>query len=227
MASPRQFRQIRFALPAGSTQILLVRHGESEPVIEGEDHPMRDGHGDPALSPDGRDQAERLGARLAAEAGAPDGSRRVDALYVTTLRRTAQTAAPLAARLAIEPRVEADLREVHLGEWEGGSFRQKVLEGDPIALRMRDEQRWEVVPGAERDADFARRVRAGVERIAAAHPDGRVVVVAHGGTIGSVLAQATGSTPFAFALVDNASISEIVVTPERWILRRFNDTTHL
>ena len=26
---------------------------------------------------------------------------------------------------------------------------------------------------------------------------------------------------------DNASISKIVVTPERWILRGYNDTAHL
>jgi len=35
------------------------------------------------------------------------------------------------------------------------------------------------------------------------------------------------SADFAFVGVDNASISEIVVMPERWILRRFNDTAHL
>ena len=224
MAAPRQFPQIRFAVPAGGTQLLLVRHGESEAVIEGRDHPLVDGHGDPALSPQGREQAVMVGERLAAEAdtGAP-----IDAIYVTTLRRTVQTAAPLAARLGLEPEVEADLREVHLGEWEGGSFRQMVIERHPLAVQMASEQRWEVVPGAERDADFAARVRAGVERIVAAHPDQRVVVVAHGGTIGSVLAQATGSTPFAFATADNGSISELVVAGDRWILRRYNDTSHL
>ncbi|HEY5154211.1 MAG TPA: histidine phosphatase family protein [Acidimicrobiales bacterium] len=219
MAEPKVFRQHRFQRPPGATEILLVRHGESEPVVEGQDHAVTDGHGDPALSPEGRQQAERLGARLASEP--------IDAIYVTTLRRTAETAAPLAARLGIAPRVEADLREVHLGEWEAGLFRQKVAEGDPIAVRMGAEQSWEVVPGAEKDAAFNARVRAGLERVVAAHPDQLVVVVAHGGTIGALLAQATGSQPFAFGFTDNASISGLVVTPERWILRRYNDTVHL
>jgi probable phosphoglycerate mutase len=41
-----------------------------------------------------------------------------------------------------------------------------------------------------------------------------------------MLSQATGSTAFAFTS-DNTGISQLVVTPERWILRRFNDTAHL
>jgi len=196
-----------------------VRHGESEPVIEGQDHELKDGHGDPALSPEGRVQAERVGERLA---GQP-----IDAIYVTTLRRTAETAAPLADRLGIEPRVEADLREVYLGEWEAGLFRQKTAERDPLAVRMWTEQSWEVIPGAEKDAAFGTRVRTGLDRVAAAHPDQLVVVVAHGGTIGALLSQATHSQPFAFAGADNASISELVVLDDRWILRRFNDTSHL
>ena len=219
MADPKQFRQYRFERPPGATNILLVRHGESEPVIEGQDHELKDGHGDPALSPEGRVQAERVGERLA---GQP-----IDAIYVTTLRRTAETAAPLADRLGIEPRVEPDLREVYLGEWEAGLFRQKTAERDPLAVRMWTEQSWEVIPGAEKDAAFGTRVRTGLDRVTAAHPDQLVVVVAHGGTIGALLSQATHSQPFAFAGADNASISELVVLDDRWILRRFNDTSHL
>ena len=59
----------------------------------------------------------------------------ISAIYVTTLQRTAQTAAPLAARLGITPRVEPDLREVGLGDWEG-SFRRHIAEGHPIAQEM-------------------------------------------------------------------------------------------
>jgi len=94
-------------------------------------------------------------------------------------------------------------------------------------MQMFAEQRWDVVPGAEPANDFAHRVRGAIERIAAAHVDQRVVVVAHGGTIGEILHQATDSRPFAFIGADNASISHIVVTEEGWILRRFNDTSHL
>ena len=212
------YRQIQFRLPPGAVELLLVRHGESAAAIEGEPFELVEGHGDPALAPEGRAQAELVGERLASEP--------IDAIYVSNLRRTSETAAPLAARLGMTPIVDRDLREVHLGEWESGLFRKKVLERDPVAVRMAEEQRWDVIPGAERHEDFAGRARAAVERIAAAHVDRRVAVFAHGGIIGELLSQATGATGFAFT-PDNASISQLIVTPARWIVRRFNDTAHL
>jgi probable phosphoglycerate mutase len=45
--------------------------------------------------------------------------------------------------------------------------------------------------------------------------------------IGHILAHATGSRPFAFNGADNGSISHIVLTEERIVVRRFNDTSHL
>ena len=59
------------------------------------------------------------------------------------------------------------------------------------------------------------------------HAGGRVVCFAHGGTIGTVLALATGSRPFAFIGSDNGAISSIVVAGPRWWLRGFNDRSHL
>jgi len=182
---PRRYRQVRFSAPPGSTSLLLVRHGESEEAHIGRPFPLVDGHGDPGLAPRGLAQAEAVGRRLAAEG--------VDAVVVTNLRRTAQSAAPLAGALGLVPVVEPDLREVHLGEWEGGAYRQKVVDGDPLALAMFATQRWDAIPGAESNEALARRVRAGITRIAGAHPGERVAVFAHGGTIGTVLALAAGS----------------------------------
>ncbi|NUP65752.1 MAG: histidine phosphatase family protein [Nonomuraea sp.] len=216
---PGEYRQSRFRTPPGATEILLVRHGESEPARPDRPFPLVDGQGDPALAPEGREQAERVGLRL--------GTEPIDAIYVSTLRRTSETAAPLAARLGLTPVVEPELREVHLGEWEGGLFRRMVAEGHPIAHRMSAEERWDVIPGAEPAAAFAERVRKALGRLAAAHPDQRVVAVTHGGVIAEALAAATGSRPFAFLGADNASVSHLVLTESRWILRRFNDTAHL
>ena len=221
MSSPRSFPQPRFQPPPGACELLLLRHGESAPHVDGEDFPLVDGHGDPPLSPEGREQAEQAAARLIAT------GERIAAVYVTTLQRTAQTAAPLLAALGQEAIVEPELREVFLGEWEGGEFRKRFADGDPIAVRMVTEQRWDVIPGAEPDEEFSARVRRGIERIAASHPDELVVAVVHGGVIGQVIGQASGARGFAFGGADNASLSHIVVTPERWIVRCFNDTTHL
>jgi len=216
---PAIYRQGPFRRPDGATDLVLVRHGQSEPYVAGTPFPLAGGHGDPPLSAQGHEQASQVCARLAAMG--------VEAIYVSTLRRTEETAAPLAARLRIRPRVDADLREVYLGEWEAGQYRKMVADQHPIAVRMFATQRWDVIPGAESTEDFAGRVRAVVGRMAAAHPDGRVVAFTHGGVIGQVLAMATGSKPFAFTGADNASISRIFVDGDRWIVRCYNDVAHL
>ncbi|MBV9661886.1 MAG: histidine phosphatase family protein [Acidimicrobiales bacterium] len=218
-----EFRQHRFERPPGATSILLIRHGESVPAQPGVPFPLVDGHGDPELDPVGHEQAARLGERLAR----PRNGDKITALYVTNLRRTAETAAPLVEALGIEPVVEADLREVYLGDWEGGLYRIKLAEGGPLVKRLMEEGRWAVIPGAEHDDQFAARVRSGIGRIAAAHPDELVAVFTHGGVIAQVLSEATGARRLALAGVANGSISEIVVTGDRWLVRSFNDTAHL
>lgn len=198
---------------------MLVRHGQSQAYRDGQMFPLVDGHGDPPLSPQGEAQAKLVCARLAAEG--------VDAIYVTTLRRTVQTAAPLAELCGLAMRVEPGLREVYLGEWEGGLYRKMVADGHPIALRVFTEERWDVIPGGEGPQAFADRVRSGVERIVAAHRGERVAVFTHGGVIGQVFALASGSRTFAFTSADNASISRIAVFGERFLIRAFNDASHL
>jgi probable phosphoglycerate mutase len=213
------YRQRTFPVPDGALDLLLVRHGQSEAYVEGNPFPLVDGHGDPPLSELGRAQAVRVRDRLA-EAG-------IDAIYVTTLRRTAQTAGPLAERLGLTPAVEPELREVYLGEWEGGLYRKMVADFHPIAQRMFAEERWDVIPGAESLVSFDGRVRAAIGRIAAEHSGQRVAVFTHGGVIGQALSLATGSRPFAFNAADNASVSRVIVTSPKWYIRTFNDTAHL
>ncbi|MGA1074556.1 MAG: histidine phosphatase family protein [Ilumatobacteraceae bacterium] len=221
MNAPRQIRQHRFQPAEGACEILFVRHGESAPFVEGQPFPLVGGHADPPLHPDGRVQAQQVAERLVAT------GERISAIYVTTLTRTHETAAPLAERLGLEPRVEADLREVFLGEWEGGLLRKHVLDEDPVAVRMYAEERWDAIPGGEPLADFDARIRAGVARIVAAHPNELVGAVVHGGVIGQIMNIAAGTTGFRFNGADNASIHHVVVDGDRWIIRCFNDTSHL
>jgi 2,3-bisphosphoglycerate-dependent phosphoglycerate mutase len=219
VTTPRRFSQRPYVGPPGSTELVLVRHGASADSVEGESFELVEGQGDPPLSEAGRHQAEQVALRLALEP--------VDGLYVSSLRRTAETAAALVERTGIHPVVDPDLREVYLGEWEGGLLRQKAVDGDPMFERVLREQRWDVVPGGESRDVFGGRLRRAVGRIAAAHPGGKVVVFSHGAAIGELLAQASGSDPFAFINSDNTGISRMVVTPERWIVRGYNDTAHL
>jgi probable phosphoglycerate mutase len=116
---------------------------------------------------------------------------------------------------------------VFLGEWEGGELRKKVVDGDPIAVAMFTEGRWDVIPGAESEEALRARVRAGIERIVAAHPDELVVVVVHGGVIGTIMNLATGRP----GLLVHRRRQRVDLAPrrhpDRWIVRCYNDTTHL
>jgi broad specificity phosphatase PhoE len=71
---------------------------------------------------------------------------------------------------------------------------------------------------------------AAVERIVEANRGRRIIAVVHGGVITAVLSNVARSRNFAFVSADNTSLNEIVLLPEpidRWVLRRFNDVTHL
>jgi 2,3-bisphosphoglycerate-dependent phosphoglycerate mutase len=215
----REYRQYRFSPPPGATDLILVRHGESAPARLDAPFPLVEGRSDPPLDPRGRAEAELVADRLHDE--------EVAVIYISNLRRTAETADPLATRLGLQPKVEPALAEVHLGEWEGGLFRQRVRDRHPDAIRMFEEERWDVIPGAEPMEGFRARIKGAIDTIAGAHQDQRAVVVTHGGVIGTVVSLATGSRPFAFVGADNASLTHLVVTDDRWIVRRFNDTGHL
>jgi 2,3-bisphosphoglycerate-dependent phosphoglycerate mutase len=215
------YHQRQFALPAGATEVILVRHGASAPAVPGQPFPLLDGHGDPPLAPEGEAQAEAVAERLAGES--------LSGIFVTTLQRTHQTAAPLVERTGLPFAIVPELREVRLGEWEGGEFRIRMAEGDPVALQAVAEERWDVIPGAETMEVLGQRVRTGVEMIVAmAGPDVHVAAIVHGGVIGEICRHATGSRPFAFVHAENGSLTRLIVMPGGpWLLRSFNDTAHL
>jgi probable phosphoglycerate mutase len=200
---------------------VLVRHGASAAAVPGEPFESLEGHADPPLAPEGEHQAAAVAARLAGESFA--------AIFVTPLQRTGQTAAPLARALGLEPVVVPELREVGLGEWEGGELRIRAANRDPRFFEVIEKERWDVIPGAEPAEEFAERVRAGLGKIVdATGPGAMSVAVLHGGVIGELARQATSSRPFAFVHADNCSITRLVVFGEgRQLLRSFNDVAHL
>ena len=180
----RTYPQHSWTLPGDATEVLLVRHGASQAAVAGEPFEMIEGgHADPPLAPEGEAQAQAVGARLAA---APP-----DALFVTPLQRTAQTAAPLVAATGLEPAVVPDLREVHLGDWEGGELRVRFAHRDPMVAEIFARQRWDVIPSAEPSEAFAERVAARRRAVVAqTGPGRRAVAVVHGGVIAEIARQA-------------------------------------
>jgi 2,3-bisphosphoglycerate-dependent phosphoglycerate mutase len=210
-----------FAAPLGASEVVLVRHGScTQPPPGAEDWPLGE-QNDPPLDDRGRTQAIAVCRRLEEE---PIGE-----VFVTTLRRTVETAAPLVAVTGHRPEVIAELREVVLGDWEHGEFLRRALAGDPEYQAVMRGERWDAIPGAEPAERFAQRVWRGLETVAAAaRPDSVAVVYTHSAVIAEVLRQITDSRPFAFLNVSNGSLTRIVRMPDgRWVLVSFNETAHL
>jgi len=218
----RRSFQRPFTLPRHATEIVLVRHGSTVRPGAADGSALTAGQGDPALEPVGHRQAAAVGARLAR-------SDPPAALFVSGLRRTALTAAPLAAATGLTPTVVPELNEVHLGAWEGGEFERRLAARDPQILRALAEQRWDVLPGGEDMGELATRIARGLADVVdLTGPDAVAVAFVHGGVIAEACRQATGSEPFAFLYAENGSITRLVHLPGgRWRLRGFNDVSHL
>lgn len=213
--------QAPYRVPPGSTEIILVRHGAAQDLSYGELSPPVDRRDDPPLSPLGLAQAEAVADRLEHEPFAR--------LFVTPLMRTAMTVAPLAARTGHVCEVVPELIEVYLGEWDGREYRRRAAAADELIRRVHHEERWELLPGAEPATEVAARVERGLADVARrTGPDAAAVVVVHGGIVAELCRIVTGSRPFAFLNVDNASMTRLVLGPDgRWLLRSFNEIAHL
>lgn len=215
-----EYPQTSFLPPPGSTRVTLVRHGQSAPADPDRPFELVDGHGDPHLTELGQQQAVSVANRLESEA--------IDAIYVSSLTRTHQTAAPLVGRLALDPVVERDLREVFLGDWEGGLARSMLAAGQhPAVVQFRQTVEWGSLPGAETNAELTDRTSAALARLAQDHAEEHIVCFVHGGVIAALCSHATGTHLRSFSGSDNCAIHRLVITPDRWLLRGFNDVSHL
>jgi broad specificity phosphatase PhoE len=160
------------------TIILLARHGQSDWNATR----RWQGHADRPLTDQGRDQARALGARLA--------HIELDAVYSSDLRRSADTAAEVAAAQGLDVIERPELREVDVGSWSGLT-REEAEQRFPQGFA-----RWrEGYPGWEDGESYegmTTRVLAAVLDIARGHEGGRVLVVSHGGPIRAIHAAALG-----------------------------------
>jgi broad specificity phosphatase PhoE len=157
------------------TRLLLLRHGESEWNAQG----RWQGWADPPLSELGRRQAEEAGRRLQGE-----GFTALASSDLVRARRTAELAAATMG-LAGDLHIDADLREFDVGVWSGLT-RAQIEAGWPAEFAEWRAGRRDTAPGGEARAIFVARLVAAVGRVAATFPDQTVLVISHGGAIGSL-----------------------------------------
>src|SRR3982751_5651517 len=144
--------------------LLLARHGETDWNASG----RLQGHTDRPLNDYGRRQARELADRL--------GDDGIAAIYASDLSRAKETAEIVGERLGLPVVIDADLREKNWGNWEG-------LTGD---------ERVHVEFEGESTLDHRDRVLRAVGRIVERHPEQRIVVVTHGGSLRRIQAAVNG-----------------------------------
>jgi probable phosphoglycerate mutase len=138
------------------TTLLLTRHGETDWNAER----RWQGHADVPLNDRGREQAAELAERLVGE--------RLEAIYASDLSRARVTADIVGERLGVPVADDPDLREIDVGPIEG--------------LTAEEAQAFEDWQGESKEAHAAR-ILSAIDRIARRHPNGRVLVVTHGGSM--------------------------------------------
>ena len=157
------------------TQIYLLRHGQTDWNLQG----RWQGHADIPLNAVGLEQAVRLAQTLSACG--------LQAIYASDLQRARQTAEALAQVTGLSVVVDARLREVNQGEWQGlpmAEIRQRYRRGyqdlkDPTLFAP---------PGGESLRQLCDRLLSSIQEIAIHHPDQRVAVVSHGFAVAVLLA---------------------------------------
>jgi broad specificity phosphatase PhoE len=160
------------------TTIFLARHGESDWNVE----KRFQGHTDRPLTERGREQAYALADLVAGE--------KIDAIYTSPLSRAQETAEIVAARVGLEPVALPELREVDTGSWSGLSRADVEARFPEGFARWRSgASGWE---DGETYEEMAERVIGALGTVAEAHPDGRVLVISHGGPIRAIHAAAEG-----------------------------------
>jgi broad specificity phosphatase PhoE len=201
----------------GLALVYLVRHGVTAYNHEG----RYQGQRDVPLAPEGREQAERLAARLRATP--------FDAAWSSDLVRARDTAAAvLRGRPGPELQVSAGFREMDYGAWEGLTFRE-VAARYPSAWHAYQTGGEDVAPpGGESVAQVVARARAA---FAALWRDDleHVLLVAHGAVLKLLLLDLLGADRGLrrSLVLDNASVSLLRLGRGRPRLLLLNDTCHL
>src|SRR5262245_23845274 len=219
-------------------EIVLVRHGEPEWVIDGlnVDHPN--------LTERGCRQAENMAAILSKED--------FDEVLTSPLLRARETAAPLFSRLGRDEVVDDWLREIRSPVWQG-TPREKADVAFAEERKRPSHERWTGLAelGGEANSDFIERIRGGCEQFLRdrgieatpgelpvwriADPTRRIGLVAHAGTNSCIISSLLGLHPTPWEwdrfVLGHASITRLEALELgdgfTFALSRLSDVEHL
>ena len=148
-------------------KVFLIRHGE----VDWNRQNAYIGSTDLPLNPMGQAQARQLADYLR--------TKKISAIYSSSLIRAVQTAEIIAERLGVAVNICPELREVDYGEWEGvpeSEVRERYPDfypgwrANPLEVRT---------PGGETFGELRDRALPAFIEIAKAHPKDNVAIIAH------------------------------------------------
>ena len=201
------------------TELILIRHGQTE----GNLRRLLVGRTDMPLDDLGRRQAAAT-ADFAAAAYQPD------LVISSPLVRARDTAGEIGRRLGLPVEIEPGLVELDFGDVEGWAIEEALTHHPHMAEILLDpdgnDYSW---PNGEMLGDFHRRVVECFRMLGEKHHGHHVIVVTHGGVIGSYYAQIDGRNPNDFTAYhfENCGVTRVEIIDGEPRVLEANLTAHL
>ena len=188
------------------TEFYIVRHGRTFANAAG----LKQGiinTPQTYLTDEGRAQAQLLAQNF--------DLRDFDALYVSPLERTKQTAAILNEEAQLPVIEDGRLLEISSGDWDGQPNDELMNQYPELFSTFVKDVRPEyaAVAHGETFTHVEKRVQDFIKDVTAQHPDERVVVVTHGFTVRSFAASATHAPGLTILEPENCSVTKLIVEP--------------
>lgn len=200
------------------TTIYLIRHAEAE----GNLFRRAQGHWNGKITERGKKQIDALAERFK--------DVQIDAVYSSDLDRAKETAGALLRGRNLALHTTRELREIHMGVWEGDSWGNLSYQWPEQMYNFNnDPDNWSV-PGCESFERCRVRMTRAIEEIARAHDGETVGIVAHGMCIKIFLMGVMGikaSDPEAMMHGDNTSVSLLRYDAGKFSVEYYNDNSHL
>lgn len=171
------------ALPSTEvTHLHLLRHG----AVDTGGLRLAYGHSDLALAPSGRAAMQALSELVSGRLPRPD------VILSSDLRRCAELAHTLGRQLDLPVALHPELREQHMGRWEGRSWQELTAQDEPAVQALWADYVHARPPGGESLADMAVRVEAFWAMHEPRLRGQRIILVTHIGPIRTFCCRALG-----------------------------------
>jgi broad specificity phosphatase PhoE len=198
------------------TEIILVRHGETEWNAE----EIFRGRADIALNEKGVVQAKLLGDYL-------KGSR-LEAVYSSPLQRAVHTAEKIVEPHSLDVKLEPALIDIDYGEWQGVPLIEVKKIYMDLYIKWKTSPEEVKFPGGEGLHDVRKRTITAVKKIVKKHK-GSVVLVSHRVVNKVIICSLLGLDDSHFWNIrqENCGISSFSFEKKQYILIKHNDTSFL